>query len=310
MFTCRGRESHGGRCVGHEYVCTDFWTVLNRRLLLCVIISWTLATFCTTSQPYVNTLLMANDVELNPGPTLEEQLSALSISINEQFADLRGTISTLACSVQGIQTAITSVREDIAAVKAHVEELERQQQTLQLDIDANHDNNEVLQSRVTEIEETIEKQEQYSRRENILLHGLPEQANENYTTVRRTVVDLLNSTVKTKSWSDTDIVRAHRLGRASRDDRPRPIIVRFTHFMDKLSVLKARQELRTRDVGVSNDHTARQREALERLRAKGQRGYYKNGKLVVVPAATTDEMDTSGQPHHRHFISAHRRPRQ
>ena len=64
-----------------------------------------------------------------------------------------------------------------------------------------------------------------------------------------------------------------------------PVIVRFVQFMDKLSVLKAREQLKRVDVGVSNDLTVSQRNELAKLRENGQRGYYKNGSLHVDPPA-------------------------
>ena len=88
--------------------------------------------------------------------------------------------------------------------------------------------------------------------------------------------------MKDKNWQESDIVRAHRLGKDSAK-KPRPLIVRFSQFQDKLVVLKAREDLKKAGIGVANDLTSLQRSELSKLREKGQRGYYKNGVLNVVP---------------------------
>ena len=64
--------------------------------------------------------------------------------------------------------------------------------------------------------------------------------------------------------------------------KPRPIIVRLIQFHDKLTILKARDELRKCAIGVASDLTNNQRSELAKLRNQNQKGYYKNGKLHIV----------------------------
>ena len=269
------------------------WTNFNCRLsvcalaCLCAFLFWCVTPKATVTvtmytQPLVNKLALAGDVETNPGPTIEEQLSAMNCLLTSKFKELGADMANITSALQSLQDTVSEVKNTVGELKEQLRELEHRQETLQLDLDSAYEATCVLRDRVDYLDEKLESQEQYSRRENIILHGIKEGANEDYGDMRKKVVEILNNSVKTKHWEEADILRAHRLGRQNSTGK-RPTIVRFVQFMDKLTVLRARQDLRQADVGVSNDHTPRQREQLNRLREKGQRGYFKNGRLVVAP---------------------------
>ena len=105
------------------------------------------------------------------------------------------------------------------------------------------------------------------------------------------MTQILNNNVKAKSWQQSDIQRAHRLGNDSAK-KPRPIIVRLKQFHDKLQILKARDEFKKCAIKVSNDLTPHQRSQLSRLREKNQRGFYKKGVLHIVEnSSVSDKRD-------------------
>ena len=54
------------------------------------------------------------------------------------------------------------------------------------------------------------------------------------------MTDVLNSVAGPKRWTTDDIVRAHRIGQ-SRDGQPKPMIVKFNRWKDKMTVLSNRQ---------------------------------------------------------------------
>ncbi|KAK3762994.1 hypothetical protein RRG08_041610 [Elysia crispata] len=103
--------------------------------------------------------------------------------------------------------------------------------------------------------------------------------------MKKKVTHIYNESVKCKKWYNEDIQRVHRLGRPV-NNKPRPIIVRFLLFEDKLIVLKSRTDLKIINLGVSNDLTIKQRQELKKLRESGKRGYYTNGRLVMEPVPT------------------------
>ena len=69
----------------------------------------------------------------------------------------------------------------------------------------------------------MDRQEQYSRRNCLLIHGLPESKNEN--------TDLLAmEAIETKmniKITDNDIDRTHRIGKPKNNGKMRPVIIKF-----------------------------------------------------------------------------------
>jgi len=57
--------------------------------------------------------------------------------------------------------------------------------------------------------------------------------------------------------------------------------VSFFSIDDKIWALSLRDKLKKSAMGISSDLTKNQRSTLQGLRAKGQYGYYKNGKLFI-----------------------------
>ena len=243
-------------------------------------------------------LLQASDIELNPGPdTLEHQFNAFgnhlmsqfSEMLNNKFGELQASFGELQAShgeikeqLSSINETVSAVKEDLQKVNRRLTEVEDDQQLHRLDIDHCAELIGRVEERLHEVEKKTEHQEQYSRRENVILHDMPEQDDESFQAVSKRVVDLFNNNVKDKKWQESDISRAHRLGNHSAK-KPRPVIVRFNQFQDKLTALKAREELKKAGIGIASDLTILQRKELASLRDKNQRGYYKNGILKVVP---------------------------
>ena len=80
------------------------------------------------------------------------------------------------------------------------------------------------------------------------------------STPSRPVTDVLNSGAGPKQWMTDNVARAHRVGQ-SRDGKPKPMIVKFSRWKDKMTVLSNRQfrdNLETRGTKVANDMTRNQ----------------------------------------------------
>ena len=236
------------------------------------------STTYNTFHPFVNTLALANDVETNPGPVsseLQQVIDSINDNINVKFDTIQLQFAELSSSVKCIKDDITTVNLKMASLSSNVSDIDRDMKD--------------VQNRVAAIEEETEKQEQYSRRENILLYGVGELPGESFDNVRSRITSILNSNVSAKKWQDADIVRAHRIGKQNTDttsrsplhNKPRPIIVRFHQFHDKLTVLKARTSLKSVGIGVSGDLTQKQRQQLSSL-PETKRGFFKGGKLHVI----------------------------
>ena len=270
---------------------------LCARLFITSVLLWGIYLEHTTinyMQPYVNTLLLSMDVESNPGPTLPADLQAVVDLIND---NMNAKFDVMQHQIETMSAAIATVKQDVSLLQENMNTLKQKQMNSTCDI-------QNITKRLDMIEAESDRQQQYSRRENLLFHGITISGNEDYAIMRRRIVSILNEHVKVKTWHENDIVRAHR-NNSSSPDKPGPVIARFTNFMDKLAILKARPELKQHGIGISNDLTKKQRQTISDIRNSSgghKRGYYLKGKLVVVDAdpsknrTSTSMPDTTGDP--------------
>lgn len=105
-----------------------------------------------------------------------------------------------------------------------------------------------------------------SRRNNLIIRGVPEERDENcFQTVRRFICDHLGLDANRMF-----LVRAHRLGARKRDTRPfepqkRPLIVAFRDFTDTVEILDNTKRLKGTYFSVDRDYPREIYEARKRL---------------------------------------------
>ena len=98
--------------------------------------------------------------------------------------------------------------------------------------------------KINDLNSVIDRQEQYSRRNCILLHGVKETENEDTNTV---VTETLNELLQEK-LTDIDIDRSHRIGRLKKGKQSRPIIIKLARYNIRNIVFKNKKKLK--DTGV------------------------------------------------------------
>ena len=168
-----------------------------------------------------------------------------------------------------------------------------------------------MSSRLRKLEEEIEKQERYSRRSNMLLYGMKEETGESFDRCATRVLQVLCRHFPQKTWKETDIERAHRLGPpSSSSDRPRPVIIKFQRWTDVMIVMRDREGknfMRNNEgLRVGADLTKQQRDTLSQLRGQGKHAYYTKGKLIVQESRPYDHLynisSIRGQPPIEHDL--------
>ena len=106
-----------------------------------------------------------------------------------------------------------------------------------------------LQARVVKLEDSLDDTEQYSRRANLRMQGIPDPGTGEDACAK--VLDVINNAMMFQPpLSTNDIVRSHRLGRQTDPARPRMMIVRFQSERTGDSVYYARSALKTRNQDV------------------------------------------------------------
>ena len=102
--------------------------------------------------------------------------------------------------------------------------------------------NETEKTTLTKLKAEVESLEEFSRRGNLKMYRIPHSRDsrlEDYDTCTQAVTDVLNSGAGPKQWMTDNVARAHRVGQ-SRDGQPKPMIVKFNRWKDKMTV-KCRQ---------------------------------------------------------------------
>ena len=87
-----------------------------------------------------------------------------------------------------------------------------------------------MDKRIDALNKVIDRQEQYSRRNCILLHGVKESENEDTDAV---VTETLNELLLEK-LTDIDIDRSNRIGRLKKVKQSRPTIIKFARKQEKV----------------------------------------------------------------------------
>ena len=170
------------------------------------------------------------------------------------LADLKKSVDT-----------ISSKFEEYEKIR---EEKEAEINSLKEKVDSVMKRNEVLERQLVDQEKRIDEQEQYTRRNCLLIHGVKEENNED---TDQLCLDTFNKDMELKV-SPTDLDRSHRLGKPrSSGEKPRPIIVKFSRYNVRYSVFKNKKKLKGNKVTITENLTKKRMDAL--TKAKEEHGF-------------------------------------
>ena len=136
-----------------------------------------------------------------------------------------------------------------------------------------------LSNTVEKLEYTADKMERYSRRNSILIHGLPEVKGEDTDS-------LVIETVKEKMGSDISsahIDRTHRIGAPPKQSgKVRPVIVKFVQYNDRRKIYTNKNLLKGTKVSITESPTVRRVAKLKEPKEKfGFKNVWSNeGKTI------------------------------
>ena len=158
---------------------------------------------------------------------------------SNEVKDVVNSVKDLSESFKNLHKEIKLMKKDFASLK-----------NIKGDIDALRMQNNMLHKRVNELED-------YSRRENITISGMPERRGENCFDICH---DHLHQFF---DMGMVEIVGTHRLGDPR--DNKRPIIMRFRHYEDKMAVMHNLYQLKGSNIYFNDpfsDETMRQHQSL------------------------------------------------
>ena len=123
-------------------------------------------------------------------------------TIQSEVTDMKKAVDFLADKFDCFKEDLDKVKEDTIEIQGKVEELEKE--------------NEYLRNEVHELQ-------QYSRRKNVIISGIPETPNEDLYEILRRIIKV----IECYDFSAYDISVVHRIPSKNKEGRISSIVVRF-----------------------------------------------------------------------------------
>ena len=149
-----------------------------------------------------------------------------------------------------IETALSTVIEEKAKMSETIANLENKCQ--------------YLRDSLLEHDRSIDSQEQYSRRNCALLHGVKEEKNENTDEV---FINIISKQLGVKV-DKRDIDRSHRIGAPRADGKHRPIIVKFARYNVRSTVFRVKRKFKNSGMLLTDSLTRTRVKILSEARTK------------------------------------------
>ena len=141
--------------------------------------------------------------------------------------------------------------------------------------------------------EKLDYIENQTRRNNILVDGIPDEKGENWNESERKVRAVLQRNMGL-DIKNIEFERAHRIGMFKEGRKPRPIIVKLLRFKDKQTIQACANKLKGSNIYINEDFTdavqKKRRDLLPELKAARERGdiaTLKFDKLVIKPKGSS-----------------------
>ena len=199
--------------------------------------------------------------------TVMEFVKMLFNDMKNEVADIRKENEELKKSLEFSQHKLDEASAAVVRQESELKELRSQ-----LGSDVN-------------IAERVRKLEDYSRRNNIIIDGIPERKDENEEVLLRDV----NNLVSNKLDIEMDIDVCHRLGNKNiSSNRPRPTIVRLASHSQRDKCLKSSHKLKGTNIFINEDvskttHEIRKSklDLLKEKRRQGFKAYFSDVDVVI-----------------------------
>lgn len=169
------------------------------------------------------------------------------------FDDIFNLITELRTDFKRVEAnlgaSLTSCHEELAETKQLVNKQREELAAWMKTVEELRTENCTLRKRVAVLESRVDESEQYSRRNTLEIHGVPEQKGESVVSLVKAVGRALDYPVE-----DSMIDACHRLRVREGSGKPPGIIIRMVRRMDADALLQKRRvkrNLNTSDIGLA-----------------------------------------------------------
>jgi len=145
---------------------------------------------------------------------------------------VQSALDPLQKSIKSLSTNVGTVQKEVAALTVRLAEKDAEIEQLH-----------------TMVLVGLDEREQYSRRNNLRIFGVKEEASEDTDQLVMDVASKVNVDISVGS-----IDRSHRVGKVTAG-KPRPIIVKFVSYADRREVFHNKKQLKNSSITIREDLT-------------------------------------------------------
>ena len=203
--------------------------------------------------------------------TLRSAMDIVVKQMQERIQLVEGTVTDLIKSLEFSQAELKDLKDEAKKLRTSSNE----QQTII----------ERLQSKVQALEQRVNYQEDYNRRNNLRITGLQEQPRgETWEQTAANVSKLLQDKLQLPS---VNLERAHRVGHGA-SPHPRPVIVRFEKFSEREATMRNAKKLKGTGIFVNEDLCPASMEIkknqlplMKQARNDGKIAFFRHTRLII-----------------------------
>lgn len=207
--------------------------------------------------------------------TFQSFITSIMDSTNKRMDNLIREIQEIKDSLQYSQAEIIDYKTNQHSMSLNIKEVVVKMDRL-----------ESVMSTIVKKSDSLENQ---SRRNNILIDGVPDNKQESWSQCEKKVREILKDKLKLDPLK-IEIERSHRNGKYQEDGRPRPIVAKLLRYKDKEVIMQRAKYLKRSNIFINEDFSdavrQKRKELLPEMRAARERGnvaFLRFDQLVVYP---------------------------
>ncbi|CAH1266684.1 Hypp3510 [Branchiostoma lanceolatum] len=167
--------------------------------------------------------------------SIASQLTALASQTSSSFVNLTESVSNMSEDIKSLRLEVSSVKDSVTFAHEEIKGIKE---------DAKKES-EKLHKRINELEDKLLHNEIYSKRQNLLLWGIPSKTGED---VVQEADDFIVNRLGVGNARNFSFVNVHRMPRMNGN----PIIVKFVSMLERDNVLRHAYRLQPKSgIGVS-----------------------------------------------------------
>ena len=229
--------------------------------------------------------------------------NSLKILLDSQNQNFRSALDVIAeqfkSRIHSMETQISELVKSLEFSQAEASDLMGDVRTLRQSQKEKDNIIENLISRVHDLEERLNYQEDYSRRNNLRISGITETYRETWEQTATTVSALLCDKMELPPMK---LERAHRVGPIGQSTS-RTIVARFESYGDREAVIRNARKLKGTGIYINEDLCLASQEKvrnqlplMKQARSEGKIAYFKHTRLVIKDRVNRPSMTIGNEP--------------